>query len=247
MKLCLEVNVTLLLVCPVSQSLIIHIQYSIHILQNILYINNRQHKHKTNLGRGIHPNLSHQTIAGYLNVFIIRWWWVYENNSHSLLSTRVTATYHRLPTQSKGDFNTTLLHYYYYYYYYSFEQGSFCHTKGCGSTHTHTRTYTYFNTNATTYKQVSLRACRHRLTAGDVCVQLSRLHYLDVSALQRSLGHVEQLPAAGTHKHRVLGQTYFMYVCMYVCMYVYFNKWRSDRVLVRLGLNTLIGWLHVVR
>ena len=41
-----------------------------------------------------------------------------------------------------------------------------------------------------------------------------------------------------------------MYVCMYyvnVCMYVYFNKWRSDRVLVRLGLNTLIGWMHVVR
>ena len=33
---------------------------------------------------------------------------------------------------------------------------------------------------------------------------------------------------------------------MYVCMYVYLNKWRSDRVLVRLGLNTLIGWLHVV-
>ena len=41
----------------------------------------------------------------------------------------------------------------------------------------------------------------------------------------------------------------FMYVCMYVCIsvvYVYFNKWRSDRVLVRLGLDTLIGWLHVV-
>ena len=29
-------------------------------------------------------------------------------------------------------------------------------------------------------------------------------------------------------------------------MYVYFNEWRSDRVLVRLGLNTLIGWLHAV-
>ena len=27
-------------------------------------------------------------------------------------------------------------------------------------------------------------------------------------------------------------------------MNVYFNKWKSDRVLVRLGLNTLIGWLH---
>ena len=39
----------------------------------------------------------------------------------------------------------------------------------------------------------------------------------------------------------------YVYVCMYVCMYVYFNKWRSDRVLVRLGLNTLIGWLHAVR
>ena len=41
----------------------------------------------------------------------------------------------------------------------------------------------------------------------------------------------------------------YMYICicMYVCMYVYFNKWRSDRVLVRLGLNTLIGWLHAVR
>ena len=38
-----------------------------------------------------------------------------------------------------------------------------------------------------------------------------------------------------------------IYVCMYVCMYVYFNEWRSDRVLVRLGLNTLIGWLHVIR
>ena len=38
-----------------------------------------------------------------------------------------------------------------------------------------------------------------------------------------------------------------MYVCMYVCMYVYFNEWRSDRVLVRLGLDTLIGWLHAVR
>ena len=44
-----------------------------------------------------------------------------------------------------------------------------------------------------------------------------------------------------------------MYICMYdlfiyvVCMYVYFNEWRSDRVLVRLGLNKLIGWLHAVR
>ena len=37
-----------------------------------------------------------------------------------------------------------------------------------------------------------------------------------------------------------------MNVC-YLCMYVYFNEWRSDiRVLVRLGLNTLIGWLHAV-
>ena len=32
-----------------------------------------------------------------------------------------------------------------------------------------------------------------------------------------------------------------MYVCMCVFMYVYFNEWWSDRVLVRLGLNTLIG------
>ena len=32
---------------------------------------------------------------------------------------------------------------------------------------------------------------------------------------------------------------------MYVCMYVYFNEWRSDRVLVRLGLNTLIGCMYV--
>ena len=39
----------------------------------------------------------------------------------------------------------------------------------------------------------------------------------------------------------------YMYVCMYVCMYVYFNEWRSDRVLVRLGLNTLISWLQAVR
>ena len=35
------------------------------------------------------------------------------------------------------------------------------------------------------------------------------------------------------------------YICMYVCMYVYLNKWRSDRVLVRLGLNTLIGCMYV--
>ena len=35
----------------------------------------------------------------------------------------------------------------------------------------------------------------------------------------------------------------YVYGCMYVdvCMYVYFNEWRSDRVLVRLGLNTLRG------
>ena len=39
-----------------------------------------------------------------------------------------------------------------------------------------------------------------------------------------------------------------MHVCMYVCMYVYFNEWRSDRVMVRLGLkNTLRGWLYAVR
>ena len=31
---------------------------------------------------------------------------------------------------------------------------------------------------------------------------------------------------------------------MYVCMYVYFNEWRSDRVLFRLGLNRLMSWLH---
>ena len=36
-----------------------------------------------------------------------------------------------------------------------------------------------------------------------------------------------------------------MYVCMYVqyvsivCVYVYFNERRSNRVLVRLGLNTI--------
>ena len=29
-----------------------------------------------------------------------------------------------------------------------------------------------------------------------------------------------------------------LYVCMYVCMYVCnYNEWRSDRVLVRLGLD----------
>ena len=31
------------------------------------------------------------------------------------------------------------------------------------------------------------------------------------------------------------------FLCMYVCMYVYFNEWSSNRVLVRLGLDTLIG------
>ena len=36
-----------------------------------------------------------------------------------------------------------------------------------------------------------------------------------------------------------------VYVCMYVCMYVCINEWRSDRVLVRLGLDTLIGWLQL--
>ena len=36
-----------------------------------------------------------------------------------------------------------------------------------------------------------------------------------------------------------------MYVCMFVCMYVYFNEWSTDRVLVRIGLNTLIGWRNV--
>ena len=33
----------------------------------------------------------------------------------------------------------------------------------------------------------------------------------------------------------------YMYACMYVCMYVYFTDWRSTRVLVRLGLDTLIN------
>ena len=28
-------------------------------------------------------------------------------------------------------------------------------------------------------------------------------------------------------------------------MYVYFNEWRSNRVLVRLGLDNLIGWLQL--
>ena len=28
----------------------------------------------------------------------------------------------------------------------------------------------------------------------------------------------------------------------YVCMEVYFTDWSSNRVLVRLGLDTLIGW-----
>jgi hypothetical protein len=32
-----------------------------------------------------------------------------------------------------------------------------------------------------------------------------------------------------------------MYVCMYACMYVYFSEWNSNRVLVRIGLNALIG------
>ena len=36
-----------------------------------------------------------------------------------------------------------------------------------------------------------------------------------------------------------------MYVCMYVCMYVYFNEWKSNRVMVRLGLDTLIGCVYV--
>ena len=33
-----------------------------------------------------------------------------------------------------------------------------------------------------------------------------------------------------------------IYVCMFVCMYIYFNEQRSIRVLVRLGLDTLINW-----
>ena len=33
----------------------------------------------------------------------------------------------------------------------------------------------------------------------------------------------------------------YLCVCMYVCMYVYFNEWGSNKVLVRLGLDTLIG------
>ena len=34
-----------------------------------------------------------------------------------------------------------------------------------------------------------------------------------------------------------------LYVCMHIKAYVYFNEWRSDRVLVRLGFNKLISWL----
>ena len=34
-------------------------------------------------------------------------------------------------------------------------------------------------------------------------------------------------------------------VCMYGWMDVYFYEWRSNRVLVRLGWDTLIGCLHV--
>ena len=33
----------------------------------------------------------------------------------------------------------------------------------------------------------------------------------------------------------------------YIGMYVYLNKWKSNRVLVQLGLDTLIGWLHAIR
>ena len=42
------------------------------------------------------------------------------------------------------------------------------------------------------------------------------------------------------------------YVCMYVskylfiCYYVYFNEWRSNRVLVRLRLDSLIGVIMYV-
>ena len=36
-----------------------------------------------------------------------------------------------------------------------------------------------------------------------------------------------------------------MYVCMYVCILL--NEWSSNRVLVRLGLNTFIGWLQLVQ
>ena len=32
---------------------------------------------------------------------------------------------------------------------------------------------------------------------------------------------------------------------MYVCMYVYLNERKSNRVLVRLGLDSLIGWLQL--
>ena len=34
----------------------------------------------------------------------------------------------------------------------------------------------------------------------------------------------------------------YIYTCMYVCIYVYFNEWSSNRILVRLRLNTLIGY-----
>ena len=40
----------------------------------------------------------------------------------------------------------------------------------------------------------------------------------------------------------ILKSQSFMYVCVCMCMYVcvYFNEWRSDRVLVRLGLNKYV-------
>ena len=46
---------------------------------------------------------------------------------------------------------------------------------------------------------------------------------------------------------------YTIYICagshvytkLYACMYVYFNEGSFNRVLVRLGLNTLIGWLQL--
>ena len=37
-----------------------------------------------------------------------------------------------------------------------------------------------------------------------------------------------------------------MYVCMHVCMYIYFNEWRSNRVLVQLKMNTMIGWFMYI-
>ena len=58
------------------------------------------------------------------------------------------------------------------------------------------------------------------------------------------LNLIELLPSV---QHQIEG--FCLYVCIYVCVYVYFNecmqapmyvylnKWRSDRVMVRLGLN----------